>query len=292
MSEAVFFRLLNEESKGQSIASRIQHLAQAVSQSDEVILRDVDIFRSIPGAPFAYWTETRFYKLYSDLKALATDGRHVLVGASTKNDFRYLRLYWEIKPEHISLSREDTLQGRRWVILAKGGDFARYSFDCHLCIDWLADGAPLKADVSAYREAHGWGPHWTAELKGHSFYFLPGLTYPRRSQRGFSVRVLTKGCIFADKGPGILANDYGEALYLLGLLNSRGAQMLLSMQVAFGSYEVGAVQRIPYAAPSPRLMCAVGDLALTCHCLRRDDDRADETSHAYNAPTLLLGFVK
>lgn len=64
------------------------------------------------------------------------------------------------------------------------------------------------------------------------------------------------------------------------------------MQMAFGSYEVGSVQRIPYVAPSAELSQRVGSLALSCHDHRRDDALDDETTHAFSTPALLLAIGK
>ena len=58
---------------------------------------------------------------------------------------------------------------------------------------------------------------------------------------------MPKGCIFADKGPaafmdGDVPNDL---LALLAITTSSAFRYLVELQMAFGSYEVGVIQRTP-----------------------------------------------
>jgi hypothetical protein len=59
------------------------------------------------------------------------------------------------------------------------------------------------------------------------------------------------------------------------------------MQVAFGSYEVGAIQRTPVPDLSGEQGIKLGELARSAVDLRRSLDTANETSHAFHLPALL-----
>src|SRR5207244_10961347 len=111
----------------------------------------------------------------------------------TSNDFRFLRLWWELAAKLAAHDRTTTFQGGRWVPFAKGGVFSPFYIDWELVIDWKNDGEVLKQEVSNYRGSHGWGYQWTAAINGHSYYFLPGLTWPRRTQRGLNVEYCQRG---------------------------------------------------------------------------------------------------
>ena len=86
------------------------------------------------------------------------------------------------------------------------------------------------------------------------FFQRAGLTYSRRSQKGLSIRVMAQGCIFADKGPAIFVEkDSSEKLLaLLAITNSSAFQLLVELQMAFGSYEVGVIQRTPVHNLTPQ----------------------------------------
>ena len=122
---------------------------------------------------------------------------------------------------------------------AKGGAYSPYYADLQLVVNWERDGQEMKV----------WANPLYGTLAGHGlsscdFYFRPGLTWPRRTQLGLNLRAYPAGAIFADKGPVAFAHQQDLPMYL-GLSNSSAFAMVVSLQMAFGSYEVGVVQRTP-----------------------------------------------
>ncbi|MBN0056159.1 type II restriction endonuclease subunit M, partial [Pseudomonas aeruginosa] len=107
-----------------------------------------------------------------------------------------------------------------WFGFAKGGAFSRFYADVYLLANWEDDGAEIKAGICRrYPYLNG-----NAEVvaKNPQYYLRPGLTWPRRTQGGLSMRAMPAGCIFADKGPAAFADDDDpeELLALLALVNS------------------------------------------------------------------------
>lgn len=286
MVEAVFFRLLQEDVEDKPAALEAKIAALNIGEiTDSVFGLSQHAFEDIPRSPFAYWTPQSFrdlFKVYPKANDMALIG----VGASTKNDFKYLRLWYEVLPASVATQRESTLLGKRWVGFAKGGAYSQFYSDIYLMLDWLNDGIVLKEEIAEYRGSRGWGYHWTAELKKHEHYFRFGLTWSRRSQKGLSLRALPAGCVFADKGPAVfVANDDVQTLQaLLGVTNSAIFRTLVELQMAFGSYEVGVIQRTP--VPD-----SFGDelapLALRAHDLQRERSLTDETTHVFQLPALV-----
>jgi len=184
------------------------------------------------------------------------------------------------------------MSGKRWVPFEKGGSVSRFYRDWELVIDWGYDGEVVKREVANYRGSRGWGYDWSADLKGHSFYFRPGLTWPRRAD-ALSFRVLPAGCIFADKGPAIFVDgdkpDY--LLALCALLNSQVFKLLVSLQlgrVALAqSYEVGLIQQTPMAIGGDSDVARLQEIALVCFVQGRSLDQIVETSHVFSSPALL-----
>jgi hypothetical protein len=252
---------------------------------------DVDTMTlgQVPRSPFAYWASNSLLNAFSIFPLLSIAGFETVIGASTKNDFRYLRLAHEVLLDSIGISRSDSMIGKHWILFAKGGHFSPFYADIILVVNWGDDGRQLKADISEYRGSRGWGYQWSAALNGHGSYFRPGLTWPLRTQGGFSIRVMPEGCIFAHKGPSaFVEGDRSEALLTLSAItNSRPFAALVEMQMAFGSYEVGVIQRTPVPIPSYNDAELLAHLAHRSWSLKRLLDTQTENSHAFLIPVLL-----
>ena len=211
---------------------------------------------------------------------MQSGGRRVCFGLSTKDDFQFLRLSWEVKSSGLH---------QRWFPFAKGGSNSPYYYDVHLVIDWENDGERLKAFANRRTKELFGTASWSRWINNWSHYFRPGLTWPRRTQKGLNLRAMPSGCIFADKGPVVFApdDDPDELVALLAVMNSALFQMLVELQMAFGSYEVGVIQRTPIPAVPGKAQEELIALAREAHDLQRDRDCTDETTHAFCLPGLV-----
>ena len=70
-------------------------------------------------------------------------------------------------------------------------------------------------------------------------------------------------------------------------MNSKVFAYLVSLQMAFGSYETGVIQRTPVPDLSPPEQSELATLANHAWALRRDIDTCNETSHAFTLPAFL-----
>lgn len=171
------------------------------------------------------------------------------------------------------------MSGKKWFNLAKGGAFSKYYSDLHIVVDWSEDGDDIKRNVcEKYPYLKG---NWEFVAKNASSYFLAGLTWSRRSQVGFSLRVLPEGSIFSDKGSSIIGKELAG---LLGILNSSSASIFIESQMAFGSYEVGVIANMPLPLKNTSTVSKRSVLAFNS---ARQLDTATETSHAFRLPWLL-----
>jgi hypothetical protein len=252
----------------------------------------IESFKKIPGSPFAYWVRPAVRDTFERVGPFLTRERVPSIGASTKNDFRYLRLFWEVAVDRMAFTQLET-NYCKWVNFAKGGAFSPYYSEIYLLISWLHDGRELKADISEYRGRRGWGYQWSAALNGHDYYFRPGLTWSRRTN-GLSFRAMPTGCIFADKGPAIIVedDDADSMLALAGIINSCPFRYLVSVQLArtelAQSYEIGIIQQTPVPKPSVERCAELALRVRRAWSLKRLLDTANETSHAFTLPAPLL----
>src|SRR5439155_19584337 len=130
---------------------------------------------------------------------------------------------------------------------------------------------------------------WARNIRSTEHYFRAGLTWPRRTQSGLSLRAMPAGCVFADKGPAVFVeNDASDSLLaLLAVVNTRAFRALVEIQMAFGSYEVGVIQRTPIPPFSALDQSSLAALARRAWSLKRSLDTRTETSHAFTMPSLL-----
>lgn len=259
--EAVFRRLLEVEDKAAHAYAPAGH---------ETFMRRPDVFAGIPGAPAAYWLDPALREVFEAHASIGESSTaDVRQGLATADDFRFLRLWWEVPASDIGRSR-------RWVPFAKGGDYSPYYSDLHLVVDWEDGGRRLK-DFDG------------SVIRNPDHYFRPGLTWSRRTQKGFSVRPVPADAIFGDKGPMVFVHDDDPQRLdgLMAYLNSSLTATLLEALVSFGSYEVGAVQRLPHV----QVGTETAEVARTLTELRQVGAQRDETDHLFVSPWDVSGNV-
>jgi SAM-dependent methyltransferase len=277
--EATFIRLLKDVDREAGLVGAIHaHRAGLPDHRiHRVRLSDLD---AIPGAPLAYWMSPSLRRLFVELPGLEGNGAEARQGSATGDDSRFVRAFWEVDPRRIAQEVADTHEGGRWSPFAKGGEYSPYWADVHLVVDWERDGERL-------RDYEG------SRVQNAQYFFRSGLTWPRRTASGFSPRVLPAGCVFGDKGPGIVAQ---EPLGLLAWLTSRPAAALMAASQPAGdetssgtaskSYEVGLVQKLPWPGPAvdKTTLETVTQHSSDIAGRRRREDALDETTRLFIAP--------
>jgi hypothetical protein len=267
----IFLRLMRETDKAGELAAGCT--AVRTHAADERVFQVApESFRAVPGAPFAYWVSEAVRQSFNKFKAFGEE-RTATSGTGTLDDFRFLRQWVEAQNK------------KRFFPHAKGGAYSQIYFNQHLIVNWDRDGSEMKAWI-VHRYGGG---HWARNIRSTEHYLRPGLTWPRRTQGGLSFRAMPRGCIFADKGPAaFVANDAPDPLLaLLALVNSKAFFLLVSLQMAFGSYEVGVIQRTPVPDFAPDQQATLASLARQAWSLKRTLDTVEETSHAFLLPAAL-----
>lgn len=228
----IFLRLLTDKNKASGLRSSCNAL-----RADETDARVFQVasesFRSVPGAPFAYWVSDSVRSTFERLPAFDGQNRIARVTNPAGDDARFVRAWWEVRSESNNRTR-------RWVNFSKGGAFSPFFYDVHLVVRWNDSRQTYHGFIGTEHR-----PLEKPACLEH--FFRPGLTWPRRTQGGLSLRVMPAGGIFADKGPAAFVSEDGpdELLALLALVNSKAFGLLVSLQMAFGSYEVGVIQKTP-----------------------------------------------
>lgn len=268
----VFLRVLEPsvDEKEDALLSSIRALrtASADSATFEV---SPEAFQKVPGSPFAYWTSETIRSVFVTNAPFEADGRTVKQGLATADDFRFVRAWWEVAEAQC---------GSRWFPFAKGGSYSPFYADVFLCVNWENDGREVSNFCLPGSDKVASRPQNT------HLYFRPGLTWPLRTQRGFGMRAMPEGCVFGHKGPAAFVggDDPSVLLSVLAIATSAVFQVLVELQMAFGSYEVGVIQRTPLPNLSTDAVRKLSALARRAWSLKRSLDTTNETSHAFELP--------
>lgn len=217
-------------------------------------------FSVINGSPLAHDRVGLLAKTFRDYEP-AERRAETYQGVITGIDDPYIRCHWEVTPR-----RED----RPWETLHKGGGFSRFYYDSELVLDW---------SESAKSQFH--------RLRDPAIYFKRGLTWPRRTQKGFNLRRLPAGCVFSDKGPAVFFKSPEMEDFFLGLANSLFAEFVMQTLMSFGSWELTVVRRFPLAFGSDEQRRCIAQLAGSIHDSKADWDLGNEISTRFVTPWLL-----
>lgn len=101
---------------------------------------------------------------------------------------------------------------------------------------------------------------------------------------------MPEGCVFGHKGPAafVEGDDPDTLLALLALTNGAAFRGLISLQMAFGSYEVGVIQRTPVPPLGVSDQQHLGQRARKIWYIKQHQDQVEESSHVFLLPALLL----
>jgi len=275
---ALWVRLLKTKEK-ESILRQALAESAAGSRHRNVYVSSQRRFSLMPSCVFGYWMSDRLISVYRPENSIEAKAATVKVGTQTSDDFRFVRLAWEVSPQTIGMSQ-------KWTRFAKGGEFSPFYDDIHLVLNW-GDGG---------QEVIAWGK---GRPQNSQFFGLVGVTWPSRTTSAFSPRPLPAGCAFGHKGPAAFPIDTIAPATLLGVLASRPARLLLSVRLGAGddapgsaskSYEVGLVGDLPFPNFDKEQQEELTSLSTRCSIVAMSDYILDdETSAQFLAPSFFRG---
>lgn len=275
---AIFLRALEETEDKDRVLREAIASPEAAKGNTRFDVRPAD-FSVVPGSPWAYWASTVARALFATCEPLESEGRVARRGVNSNDDFRFLRLAWEV-------------QGFPWRVHVKGGAYATYYSDPYMRLNWGQNGEELSAERVTTRA------YKSAIIPSRELYFRRGLTWSRRTKTDLSVRAMPADCVFGDKGPAIVVNgdDALELSAVLAITNSAVFRALVELQLAAAdarrggaarSYEVGILQRTPLPALSNALRVRLASSANAIWSLERDLDSSAEDSSIFELPAML-----
>jgi len=163
-----------------------------------------------------YWVSDSLLDKIDSLESASSFGLIARSGLQTCDNFRFLRLWFEMPP---------SFDSAEFPWLTKGGEYQPFFTDLHLVLNYSKDGHELKAFVEAL---HG---QWSRCIQSPELYFLPGGTYTVRTASSLSMRVLPAGCTFDKQGPVVASDDVEFLLAVIALSYCRTMRLMVEMEV-------------------------------------------------------------
>lgn len=267
----IFIRSIAAVDKEEDLASAVI-AARSGTEKSNVYTVNSDVFSELPGSPFAYWASQNVRSCFEKYGSFESDQRSVKQGLATADDFRFVRLQWEV-----------VNQRSGWMPYAKGGASKPFYQEVLCLVRWKDNGAEIKNNLN---ERGGIRSNvWMLGETEKNYFTLPGVTWPLRGYR-FSSQAVPEGCIFSVAGKMAFPVP-DEKLATLAIFNSTAFDafvMMLAGRVVGAQYEVGLIQRVPFPLLDEATKTMLGELATLGWRARYNESSLDECSKAFLLP--------
>ena len=219
---------------------------------------DQSNFSKIPGSPVAYWVSEAIRNAFS-YKSLEKVSL-CCKGLDSGDNNRFLRFWFE--PSYGSISFDSaTGMDITWCPHNKGGAYRKWYGNLDYVIWWKNNGQDIRK-------------HPGSRPQNIDNFFKQCLTWSTLSSGDVAFRALAEGCTSDSKGSICIPQLNLSSLSLLGFLNSKVANAILSCIAPTLDYSVGAIRKIPYKEDSD----PAESLASKCLILSQIDWDSYETS--------------
>lgn len=240
--------------RGLRIRQRQADRPATIRQWSSYLSSRQSLLTRLPGVPIVTWLPEPLIEVFDSNDSV---GDHAVVchGLTTVENRRFVRFYWE------------NSASQRWVRYSKGEGFRRFTSKTYHLVDWQADGAKIKQlTLERYPYLTEKSP-WV--LQSREYYFSTGVTYSTVAGGRLSARLLSDA-IFDVGSAGIFATD-GSLEVVLGLLNSRTANVLARALCPNLNFRETYIARLPYPRLEAANLCAITSLVrLQCELSLRD----------------------
>jgi type II restriction/modification system DNA methylase subunit YeeA len=199
-------------------------------------------FQKILGSPIAYWASNATIKIFENASSLEDEGL-VRQGASTSNNERFLRFWFEVNFSSIGFNLNNTEDakeiGCKWFPYNKGGEFRKWWGNQEYVINYGEDGKDLKQFQSNLNQG------WTARLKSREYYFKETISWTKISSGKFSVRYYPSGFIFDVAGCCYFPYSKDDFFKILGFLNTKITSSMLEFFSPTLNFEIEQIKKLP-----------------------------------------------
>lgn len=198
-------------------------------------------FKVIPGNLFSYWAGEKIIDCINNCPSVKKYGEG-RIGMATADNDRFLKMWYEVKTNKISFAsknRESAMySNKKWFPYIKGGGFKKWYGFYEFVVNWENDGYEIR----------NFKDEKTGRIRSHNYnldyIFKKGLSWSSLGSNSFSIRII-ENSIFGSGGSTLLSIDDNNIDYLLGLLNSKVSNKILSIFSSTLNFEVSMIEKLP-----------------------------------------------
>ncbi|GMG91407.1 MULTISPECIES: BREX-1 system adenine-specific DNA-methyltransferase PglX [Cupriavidus] len=290
--EATFFRELNRVDKNSGLLDSI-HLLKNGRDGDNFFRRRVEQFSVFEDMPYVYWINDSITRKIAGHPAVDPLACSIRVGLQTGDDFRFLRLWWEVDSDRIIVPseksdveklRNECLQssnGKKWAWYSKTEAASPVLSSIHVCVNWLRDGEEIKA----FHIGKGDSP--SKYVRSENFYFMPAFSYMLRSSR--LVPYLVPAAVIPTAGRSQVYPSHNNEMWLAALLSSNVATAVARFRgEAFWQpkFQNSMVSAIPYIKPQSNDLNDASRIISNVRQRMAETFKRDETEILFISPSL------
>lgn len=241
---------------------------------------DQSNFNKIPGSPIAYWASEN---LINDFEKGTSLGEVVQakVGLQTGDNKRFLRQWFEVGIDNISFdshSIKDSVEsGKKWFPYNKGGSYRKWYGNYDYVVNWQNDGYEIRHFADDKGKIR-------SRPQNTEFYFKEAVTWSLITSSLISMRYRKSGSIHDVSGMSLFSSE-NKLKNIMGMMNSKIGQYLLSMINPTINFQIGNVISVPIVDTSDNKV--VEDLADENIMISKLDWDAFETSWDFQKSQLL-----
>lgn len=269
-----YFRLINEANE--------EYKRQAFLSNKNIYESHQENFEKIPDYPIAYWVTESMCNCFKNepLSNFARPSKGMMPGS------KFIRFVWEVNKNNIALnivSHEESLKSdKKWYYYFKGGEFRRWYGNRDRVVDYQNDGKNVR--------------HTNGD-RNPSLYFKDNINWSKVSGH-FAGRTGLVGGLYDDAACQCEVFNKTNYKIILGLFNSKVAELLLSALGESLNFGPGEVAKLPFVV-FEKMKGEVYKLVDCCVTISKSDWDAFETSWDFpkhpllrNKPTISEAYAE
>ena len=225
-----------EEAKNRHFLSVIEN--DVIVGRNNCYVASLQQFQRLEDTTFSFWISNRILALTDSKKRVSSyaDTRHGLV---TGNGEKFMRLWHECGIDNLSVFSSNVNKTRycKWFPYNKGGSFRRWYGNREYVVNWENDGFQIRN----YSE--------DGKLKSSNYNleynYKENISWSDIKTGNFAARFTPPGSLFDTSGPSLFVKNSDNTLWILAMLNTKVAQIMLDISCTGLHYSTGAVANIP-----------------------------------------------
>ena len=230
INKSIFVSL---DKKNSNIDEQEKLFEEAISQrkQNQFFVLEQDLFFNIPGKNFAFWLPPEILKTFSNVNI--GDITFPKAGVVTGSDKDFIRNWYEVNFDDICFEIKEKGDFGKYYVFQKGGDYRR----------WFGNNEYVIALKKLYDPAF----YNSSIRKGDKdFYFKEGIGWSQiGSNKEKSFRMI-KNAVCGTATPMLYLKNEKYKNYLLGLLNTKYAELLINTLNPTLKLHANEVAKIPF----------------------------------------------